>query len=318
MLISVVMPVYNGLPYIQSAIESILKQTVDLELIISDDASQDGTVELLKSLSDPRIKVMTNTENIGIFGNLNRCLSAARGEFIQFFSQDDLMDVGYLASQCDLLRRHRSAYLIYAAPRYIDEFGSVLPSTGADGTPELIDQATYLWISSHFGALPASISSVMIRRDLIEHVGLFNEIYHVAGDLDFYNRVSEKFAIVFNREILHAVRSHDRMTSKQSTTGQRYLREEAALDRWYRSRWSADEYRRIVRFRAAMRGRYHLGWIRRLVSRRQIRQATSALMQLHAVYPLHWVLGWQLLAVARPKFRPRPSIRPPADRWPAL
>jgi glycosyltransferase involved in cell wall biosynthesis len=311
MLVSVALPVYNGLPYLNEAIASILAQDIEFELVVSDDVSRDGSAEVVRQLSDPRIRILRNQVNVGIFGNMNRCIAAARGELIQFFSQDDLMKPGYLASQVRSLRGNPDAGLVYGTPDYIDERSLLIRSDLVDGTPEYIDTALYLWIASHHGALPASISSIMIPRGTFEEVGLFNPDYRVAGDIEFYNRVSERFAILRNLEVLHTIRSHPRMTSALSTAGPLYLREELALEEWYRSRWSADDYRKIKRFRSATRGRYHLGWIVRKALRGRFREAFSAVWRLNSIYPLRWVVWPRIFGLFRPNWQPLPTIPPP-------
>jgi len=310
-LVSIALPVYNGLPYLNGAIASILAQNVEFELIVSDDMSRDGSKERVRDLSDPRIRVLTNATNAGIFGNLNRCIVAARGDLIQIFSQDDLMKSDYLASQMRCLQRHPEAGLVYGTPDYVDETGSVIPSDFRDRTPEYIDRDLYLWIASHYGALPASISSVMVPRKTFEAVGLFNADYPVAGDIEFYNRVSERFPMLRNVEVLHTIRSHPRMTSALATAGPRYLREELALEEWYRTRWTAESYRKIRRFRSASRGRYHLGWIMRKALRGRLGEVLGALWQLNRLYPLRWVVWWRLLSFLRPGWQPLPTLSPP-------
>src|SRR5581483_8891104 len=96
MLVSIGLPVYNGLPYLREAISTILTQDIEFELIVSDDNSTDGSLEFVRTLSDSRVRVLTNEVNGGIFVNLNRCIDAAQGEYFQVFSQDDLMKPGYL------------------------------------------------------------------------------------------------------------------------------------------------------------------------------------------------------------------------------
>jgi glycosyltransferase involved in cell wall biosynthesis len=314
MLVSVALPVYNGLPYLKAAIETILVQDVEFELIISDDGSNDGSVELIRSQSDPRIRILTSETNLGIFGNLNRCIAVARGEFVQVFSQDDLMQPGYLASQVQTLRKNPDAGLVYGMPVYIDEKGASKPSMIRDNTPEVIDRDLYLWIASHYTTLPASISSIMIPMRTFQIVGHFNPDYRVAGDVEFYNRVSERFSIARNAAELHAVRGHRRMTSALATSGPLYLREELILDRWYRSRWSASDYRKIIRFRSESRGRFHLGWIRRMALAGRIRDAFVALWRLRKIYPLHWVIWWRIVGFIRPSWHPRPTLVPPNVR----
>jgi GT2 family glycosyltransferase len=248
---------------------------------------------------------------LGIFGNLNRCIAAAAGEFIQVFSQDDLMKPGYLASQVKLLRKHPDAGLVYGTPDYIDEKGALVSSDGRDDTPEVINRDLYLWIASHYGALPPSISSIMIPRRIFEAVGTFNSHFQVAGDIEFYNRVAERFPVVRGIEVLHSVRTHRRMTSALATTGPLYLREELMLENWYRSRWNAKDYRKIKRFRSAARGAFHLGWIRRKAFAGKLGEAASALWQLGEVYPLHWVIWWRVSGLLRLGRNPRPTVPAP-------
>jgi glycosyltransferase involved in cell wall biosynthesis len=292
-------------------VRSILEQDCDLELVMSDDGSRDGTADFARSLADPRVKLVLNVENLGIFGNLNRCLRAARGSLVQIFSQDDLMCPGFLASQAARLSAHPDAGLVYGAPLYIDDTGSVLPSTFRDDTPERIDLALYLWIASHYAALPASISSVMLPRRTLETVGFFNPSFRVAGDIEYYNRIAERFVFARNTEPLHKVRAHRRAASALSSAGPLYLAEEAALQGWYRDRWSKRDYARITRFRASLRGGYHLGWIARAARRGEIAKAIAALRLLHSLYPLQWILWWQCYTRLSGQ-RLKPFLAPPS------
>ena len=310
MLVSVALPIYNGLPYLHEAIANILTQDVEFELIISDDGSSDGSREAVQKLSDPRIRILFNETNAGIFGNLNRCIAAAKGPFIQVFSQDDVMRPGYLASQVRMLQKHPAAGLVYGMPESIDANGAVVGTKLGDNTPEVIDAKMYLWIASHYMALPPSISSVMIPRRTFDAVGPFNPAYRVAGDIEFYNRVSERFSILRNVEVLHAVRTHKSMTSVLPSTGSSYLREELTMEQWYRSRWSAGDYRKVKRFRAISRGRYHLGWIARAARAGRIAEALTALWRLNELYPLHWVIGCRVLSFFRPHWHPQPAVPP--------
>ncbi|MEH1875422.1 glycosyltransferase family 2 protein [Nostoc sp.] len=88
--VSVIIPAYNTEAYIAKAIESVLEQTLtDIELIIVDDASTDKTVEVAKSFTDPRLKVIVNQQNLGAAAARNRALRAAQGEWIAVLDSDD-------------------------------------------------------------------------------------------------------------------------------------------------------------------------------------------------------------------------------------
>jgi glycosyltransferase involved in cell wall biosynthesis len=105
--ISVVMPAYNAEKYIGEAIESILNQTFsDFEFIIIDDGSSDGTVEVVKSYTDPRIRFYQNEHNMGVAATLNRGLDLATGEYIARMDSDDISLPGRFEKQVAYLDGH--------------------------------------------------------------------------------------------------------------------------------------------------------------------------------------------------------------------
>ena len=85
------MAVYNGMPYLTVAVESILAQTYkNFEFIIVDDASTDKSRKYLKSLKDKRISLLRNNKNLGLAASLNRGLKRAGGEYIARMDADDI------------------------------------------------------------------------------------------------------------------------------------------------------------------------------------------------------------------------------------
>jgi glycosyltransferase involved in cell wall biosynthesis len=94
-LVSVVMCTFNGEKYLRPQLDSILSQTYrNLEVIISDDASTDGTVPVLKEYSqkDPRVRILLNPENLGYNINFEKAFPYARAEYIAISDQDDIWD----------------------------------------------------------------------------------------------------------------------------------------------------------------------------------------------------------------------------------
>ena len=92
--VSVLLTAYNREVYIASSIESVLAQTFeDFELVVVDDCSQDGTVEIARCYErrDARIRVVVNPHNLGDYGNRNRAAQLARGTLLKYHDSDDLM-----------------------------------------------------------------------------------------------------------------------------------------------------------------------------------------------------------------------------------
>ena len=102
--VSVCIPTYNRPDFLRQAIESVLAQTFsDYELIISDNASEDSTTDLISSFKDRRIIYIRKEKNIGAIDNFNSCLAAAKGEYITIFHDDDIMLPDNLAFKVEAL-----------------------------------------------------------------------------------------------------------------------------------------------------------------------------------------------------------------------
>src|SRR4029453_14168836 len=88
-LVSVLLATRNDAEFLPDALESMLRQTVaDLELLVVDDWSSDGTPELLAAMADPRLKVLRNDEQAGLAASLNRALEEAQGKYVAKLDSD--------------------------------------------------------------------------------------------------------------------------------------------------------------------------------------------------------------------------------------
>jgi glycosyltransferase involved in cell wall biosynthesis len=122
--LSVLIPVYNGGPFLAECIESVLAQDfTDYELLISDDCSTDGTRAVIERFAarDRRIRWWANPVNRGQVANVNRCLREARGEFIKFvFADDKLLEPSALRRLAAILEADSSVSLVGSASQLID------------------------------------------------------------------------------------------------------------------------------------------------------------------------------------------------------
>jgi len=129
--VSIGLPVYNGEAYLAQAIESVLNQSfADLELIISDNASTDGTQDICRDYvsRNPRISYHRNEKNHGAASNFNRAFERARGEYFQWLAHDDLLCPDFVERCLSVLEADPSTILCFPWVRVIDENGKQVDS----------------------------------------------------------------------------------------------------------------------------------------------------------------------------------------------
>src|ERR1700742_1126690 len=124
-LVDVLIPVYNGVRYVRSALESIQAQTVsDIRIHVVDDGSTDGTAEVLAEMAaqDPRLRIHTKA-NGGIVDALNTGLAFCTAEFVARHDADDIAYPDRLERQIAYLRQHPDCVALSGAARHVDQDG---------------------------------------------------------------------------------------------------------------------------------------------------------------------------------------------------
>jgi glycosyltransferase involved in cell wall biosynthesis len=136
------LPVFNGENFIRETLQSILTQTfADFELIISDNASTDGTSEICLEVCsrDARARYFRADRNRGLAWNFNRAFHLARGRYVAWIGHDDVMAPDYIARSVELLEQHPDIVLCFPDAQYLDENGNTvdvdLRNPGAANTP---------------------------------------------------------------------------------------------------------------------------------------------------------------------------------------
>jgi glycosyltransferase involved in cell wall biosynthesis len=207
--ISIIIPAYNAERTILDTIASVQQQTfADFELIVINDGSTDGTLELLQTVQDDRLQVFCY-ENGGLPTARNRGIERSQGEFIAFLDADDLWTTDKLELQLAALRTHLDAGLAYSWTYY--KFNS--------------EQDSYADTSNSFeGCVYADLlvknflqsgSNPLIRMEVINSVGLFDPALKACEDWDYYLRIGAKwnFVLVKKVQIIYQ-QSSSSMTSK--------------------------------------------------------------------------------------------------------
>lgn len=209
--VSICIPVYNSSAYLTAAVESALAQRYgSFEILIVDDCSTDGCADIAARYAerDSRVRFVSNSSNVGMVQNWNRCLELARGEYIKFLFGDDLLsspdNLGRLA---DVLDRHRNVTLACSFRTLIDHGGHAMTERGF--TPTGRPVSGLLAIRDCLTAARNYIGepSVVMFRKLQAERG-FHGGYRQMVDLEMWFHLLLQGDIWCEREPLAAFRLH--------------------------------------------------------------------------------------------------------------
>ena len=188
--VSVVMSVYNGAARLRETIESILcQERIDLELIIVNDGSTDGSEKILESYAalDRRVRVVTQ-ENQGLTRALIRGCAAAKGKCIARQDAGDISLPGRLAKQLDCVSQNPDFAFVSCGTRFVGPKGEHLYDVRPEAA-EAMSRLLTLELREIKG--PSHHGSTMFRRDDYDRVGGYRPEFYFAQDLDLWMRLAE-------------------------------------------------------------------------------------------------------------------------------
>jgi glycosyltransferase involved in cell wall biosynthesis len=191
--VSICIPTYNRVETVGLAIDSALAQTYDdLEVIVVDNASSDDIESLISNYSDPRLKFVKNSENLGIFGNFNRCIEVSKGEFLHILHSDDHIDPGFTEACVSFFDGHPKVVLTFTKA-IVNSPDSTHEVKFAD-TDRVIhapEGFQKIFRDGNFIICP----SVMTRRNIYEKIGKYSLEYPFASDFYQWLKVLKVFDI---------------------------------------------------------------------------------------------------------------------------
>ncbi len=211
--ISVLLPVYNAEPFVEAAVRSVLDQTCrDFELLVIDDGSSDGSLEVLRRLEreDSRISLLSRP-NAGLVATLNELVAAARGTYLARMDADDLCLPHRFERQLAYLSRNPDCVALGSRCLFIDP----------DAMPicEFMDEATHDEIERALLAPRLGIvhPSVMLRRDAMLRIGGYRSGFPHVEDLDLFLRLGEIGRLANLQTVLLKYRLHEASVSHTHT-----------------------------------------------------------------------------------------------------
>jgi len=308
---------------VRATLDSAMAQEIPgIEILVVDNCSDDGTWEALQSCRDPRLRLVRNDRNLGLFGNFNRCLELAQGDYLRFLCSDDRLIPGCLEKEIRIMDAHPNVVLLSAGGRFVDESGNACRHRAVQFDPGIYPGRpaiySWFWFHSHYGYNPLNYpSGVLFRRQAALRAGRFDESMRAVGDIDFYLRVLEGGDLAVTDEVSCEIMLHsdqegigtdlDGTAMREHFAGverhREFLQREGGYPRIFRQLAAIALYKALKyrAFGAAAAGRTHMelvrakgvGWIavgialgRMCIFRLLLRAAGLKLTKLPAPRPL--------------------------------
>lgn len=204
-VVSVIMPVFDCVNYIEEAVNSILNQTfTDFELIIIDDGSTDGTTSILGQLEDDRIKIILKKDNEGVSKATNDGFRLAQGKYIARMDGDDIALKERFEKQVKVLENNPNVFICSGLVQYLGGSNVIIPYK--EKHQEII---TELLISCSI-----CMGATMFRKKELSGY-FYDENKNNGEDYDFWTKVAWLGEMYTVQEVLLLYRVHDNQASKK-------------------------------------------------------------------------------------------------------
>lgn len=234
--VSVVMPMRNAEPFVTEALMSILREReIDLEVIVIDDGSTDGSRDRVAAVGDPRIRVLDGPCQ-GISAGLNLGFSQARGDIVMRCDADDIYPPDRIARQVRWLADHPGHGAVCGGFCTMDIQGRQVSEMGTEGNETVeIDEEL------RRGVTRTSLCTYAIRREVVQRVGEFRRYFETSEDIDYLLRLGEACRVAFVPHNTYHYRLHQSsVTHSQASTRRAFFDEMARAFQVERLRDGAD------------------------------------------------------------------------------
>jgi glycosyltransferase involved in cell wall biosynthesis len=223
-LVSICVPTWNSATYLRSSLDSILAQDYrNLEVIISDNASQDDTVTILREYErDGRVRLNLNDRNIGAGPNFNRLIGLAKGEFVAIYHSDDVYKPDIVSASVELLQRSPDVGLVGTMAHVVNQDGKQRYDYRLPERLRRLGRTVFTFDEAMLGTMDLAgdriflvTPSVMVRRTVYAELGLFDQAsYGAAVDYELWLRIATRYRIAVIDRPLMSYRVHGKQGSQ--------------------------------------------------------------------------------------------------------
>jgi glycosyltransferase involved in cell wall biosynthesis len=236
-LVSVCIPTYCGEKYFRECIESVLGQTFsDFEVLVVDDCSTDYTLDIANQYAkqDSRIRVSKNEKNLGLVGNWNRCLELARGTWIKYLFQDDVLAPTCIERMVDVSKSGKELIVCRRDFWFEDDNAAQKIQQKYNANAQRIDDlfaqlldipaTTYSkYVLQYIGInLIGEPTATMLHRSVFSRFGAFNANLIQMCDHEMWTRVAIHTGITYIPETLATFRVHSVSTTAKNHQTKNY------------------------------------------------------------------------------------------------
>lgn len=192
--VSIVIPTYNRVDFLPKAVQSVLNQTYrDWEMIIVDDGSIDNTEEVANGYKESRIRYIAHKYNLGISASRNTGIKNSRGEYIAFLDSDDEWFPEKISRQMNIFQKEDSKCGVVCTGGYKIKGNQIMSIMSIKSIPINLDSFYERFLFENF----IWISSVLVKKECFEKVGLFDENLKSCEDWDMWIRIAKYYQFIF-------------------------------------------------------------------------------------------------------------------------
>lgn len=207
-LVSIAIPTYNRADsFLKEALESAVNQTYpNIEILVSDNCSEDETERVVEGFQDSRIRYFRQPQNIGSNKNCNFCLEHARGKYIVFLFDDDLLDTDFVETCINALPGHEIGVVLTGA-REIDKDGRILGECRNQATGRTAEEFFLEWFANK---VPLYYCSTLYYTQGLREIGGLHSPHNQYEDVVATAKMMAKYQMVYVADVKASFRVHSR------------------------------------------------------------------------------------------------------------
>lgn len=218
---SVMIPIYNGIHYLEATLQSVLCQALpkeEMEIVVVDDASTDGNVEaLVQKICGERVGYFRQDQNVGSLRNFETCIKLSKGYYIHLLHGDDQIMPGFYEEIDGLFNQYPHVGAAFTGYEYIDEKDRIIWDN-----PRAAEEKGVLknWLTTIAQKQIIQPPAKVVKRSSYERLGSFYGV-HYGEDWEMWVRIAMHYTVAYSPKILARYRVHDQNISDRSMkTGQ--------------------------------------------------------------------------------------------------